>query len=640
MTDAVATGPGAVPADVSPAEPKDYWDLVLEKLARRRLFRAALFVLTLLYGVAAFAPVLVSDRPYVVEAVDLEGYAGAVRTLRATVVGLERVAKQDDAAYADSLVGKPAAPPHRGAAFAAELHAARLRIATLRRYLPQAEAAPVDEVARLVGEAAAAFGVDDGFLAGAAAAGLFDAGTPLRRERVPAWPGPVDGARALEALAAAKARAGTFAKALAPWDPAKPDVPGVDLVGQRSYPLARSLRPVDAALMALWLVVAAWPIWNRLVNNVLLGGHRARIRRARVWKLCAALSVAVAVGLAWRGFVGDGRTGLDQAPYKEGLARGSIHLVAAGRTLREASADQGGVAGHRGRVTFAPVPFGYAETNAAEKFRPPTWLAAGELDPTTGLLVHPDWRPAEGAQGQPFVPRAGEPDVNAWHRRLAGTDELGRDVFGRLVWGSRVSLSVGVVSAALLVLIGVLMGALAGYFGGWVDLAVMRLVEVLQSIPSFFLILLVMAFTNPDDVPPIIAIVVVIGCVSWTGVARLVRGEFLRLREQEFVLAARALGFSSARIIARHVLPNAMSPVLVAGAFAVAAGILNESAISFLGFGVRPPDASWGSLVNESKNPQNWWIQVAPGLAIFVTVTCYNLVGDAVRDALDPKQQG
>jgi peptide/nickel transport system permease protein len=148
-----------------------------------------------------------------------------------------------------------------------------------------------------------------------------------------------------------------------------------------------------------------------------------------------------------------------------------------------------------------------------------------------------------------------------------------------------------------------------------------------------------MAFTDPKVVPPIIAIVVVIALIRWTGVARLVRGEFLRLREQEFVLAARALGFSSRRTMFRHVLPNAMSPVLVSAAFAVAAGILTESAVSFLGFGISEPASSWGALVNENKNPEYWWVQVFPGVLIFLTVTCYNLVGDAVRDALDPKMK-
>ena len=157
--------------------------------------------------------------------------------------------------------------------------------------------------------------------------------------------------------------------------------------------------------------------------------------------------------------------------------------------------------------------------------------------------------------------------------------------------------------------------------------------------PAFFLILMAVAFTDPSFMDPIYMIVIVIALVRWTGVARLARGEFLKLREQEFVISARALGFSHLRTIFRHVLPNAMGPILVATAFAVAAGILTESAISFLGFGIQPPDASWGSLVNESKSAEHWWIQVFPGLMIFLTVTCYNLVGDGIRDALDPKMK-
>ncbi|MEZ5980294.1 MAG: ABC transporter permease [Planctomycetota bacterium] len=200
-------------------------------------------------------------------------------------------------------------------------------------------------------------------------------------------------------------------------------------------------------------------------------------------------------------------------------------------------------------------------------------------------------------------------------------------------------MAVGIVSAALLTFIGIVMGSIAGYFGGRVDTAIMRLIEILQSIPAFFLILATMAFIDPKVVPPIIAIVVVIALVRWTGAARLVRGEFMRLREQEYVVAARALGFSDLRTIFLHVLPNAMSPVLVNAAFSVAAGILTESAISYLGFGMRHPEASWGSLVNASRSAEHWWVQVFPGVLIFLTVTCYNLVGDAVRDALDPKMK-
>jgi peptide/nickel transport system permease protein len=161
--------------------------------------------------------------------------------------------------------------------------------------------------------------------------------------------------------------------------------------------------------------------------------------------------------------------------------------------------------------------------------------------------------------------------------------------------------------------------------------------EVILCFPAFFLILMVVAFTDPDDLPPIIAIALVIGLVRWTGVARLTRAEFLKLREQEFVIAARALGLSSLRTIFRHILPNALGPILVSGTFAVAAGILTESALSFLGFGVSEPVPSWGSLVNESRSPEHWWIILFPGLLIFLTVSCYNLVGEAVRDAVDPR---
>jgi peptide/nickel transport system permease protein len=170
-----------------------------------------------------------------------------------------------------------------------------------------------------------------------------------------------------------------------------------------------------------------------------------------------------------------------------------------------------------------------------------------------------------------------------------------------------------------------------------VDLVLSRIIELILCFPAFFLILMVMAFVDPQVVPPIIAIVVVIGLINWTGVARLARGEFLKLREQEFVVAAQALGLSPLRTIFRHILPNAMGPILVSGAFAVAAGILIESGLSFLGFGVTEPIPSWGALVNVSRNPEHWWVILFPGLLIFITVSCYNLVGEAIRDAVDPR---
>jgi peptide/nickel transport system permease protein len=239
----------------------------------------------------------------------------------------------------------------------------------------------------------------------------------------------------------------------------------------------------------------------------------------------------------------------------------------------------------------------------------------------------------------PVDVRAAEPERNSPWRHLLGTDGLGRDLMVRLLYGGRVSLSIGLVSAFLLVVIGTIIGSIAGYFGKRVDLALSRFIEVVLCFPAFYLILFAAAMVDPEQVAPIVAITIIIALVRWTGVARLARGEFLRLRELDFVVASRALGFSSARTIFRHILPNALGPILVAGAFAVAAGILTESTVSYLGFGVQHPVPSWGSLINESKSPEHWWIQVFPGALIFATVVCYNLVGEALRDALDPKMR-
>jgi peptide/nickel transport system permease protein len=205
----------------------------------------------------------------------------------------------------------------------------------------------------------------------------------------------------------------------------------------------------------------------------------------------------------------------------------------------------------------------------------------------------------------------------------------------RIIYGSRVSLKVGFVAVGLATVIGLIVGASAGYYGGWVDLILMRFVDLMLCFPSFFLILAVIALLEPS----IWNIMVVIGATSWMGVARLVRAEILSLKEREFVTAARALGASDVRLIMRHLLPNALAPVMVSATLGVAGAILTESALSFLGLGVQPPTPSWGNILTAGKDNIEiaWWLSVFPGLAILITVMSYNLLGEGIREAIDPR---
>jgi peptide/nickel transport system permease protein len=216
-----------------------------------------------------------------------------------------------------------------------------------------------------------------------------------------------------------------------------------------------------------------------------------------------------------------------------------------------------------------------------------------------------------------------------------GTDELGRDVLARMIYGARVSLTVGLLATAMALIVGSFLGAIAGYYGGAADWFVSRLIEIVLCFPLLFLALAIVAFFGPS----VWTIMIALGLTTWTSEARYVRGEFLRIREMEFAYAARASGARDSRIIFRHLLPNALAPVLVSASFGVAYAILTDSALSFLGLGVPLPTATWGSILASAKQyiEYAWWLVVFPGVAIFLTVAAFNIIGDRFRDALDPR---
>lgn len=278
-----------------------------------------------------------------------------------------------------------------------------------------------------------------------------------------------------------------------------------------------------------------------------------------------------------------------------------------------------------------------------------TWKEAivedsGSDSTSTDLLPRGEW----GWALMPIVPYGFDENDPKHRKKLPGdasiaglkhwwgTDELGRDVLARMLYGTIVSMSVGVLSVSIYCLLGIIIGAIAGYFGGWIDLFISRIIEIVICFPTLFLILAIAAVFGNS----IYFIILALGLIRWTGPARLIRGEFLKVKNSDYAIAARSLGLGSSRIIFRHLAPNCLAPVLVTATFGVAGAILVESSLSFLGFGVAPPMASWGEVGQQGRayvSEGLWHLILLPGAATFLAVTAFNLVGEGVRDAMDPR---
>jgi peptide/nickel transport system permease protein len=558
------------PATVTPGASLDYWDIVGAQLRKRLSVTVSAVILLALYAAAIYAPLLANDRPLYFHGVDLGAYRKALRELTVTTTSLEREVRE--ATTVESLT--PIL--HR------EQRSLDIRLATMRRQLTDDDADLLDRMKSSVDDvvARAEAGDLDGAYAAAVSLSALAEDAQLSLQPVVAGDAPGPGEVVLQPFVA--------------------------------FPVVQNLGQGDVLFMVFWALVLTAPAWNRMVNRFMLRGDRVRIRAARRRKVLLMFLVPAVCAFLWQGRV----DAFYVSTYKSGLTTGTVVAKS---------------------VVFPPVPYGLAETSDST-FRPPTWHASSVID-AEGYYVagnrsgRVDTATGLPRQGTRVVVNYGEPDRNSPVRHVLGTDSLGRDLLTRMVWGARVSLAVGLVATILLVAIGTFVGSLAGFYGGWIDTVFSRLIEIVQTFPFFFLVLIVVAFVGPS----ILNIMLVIGLLRWTGVARLVRGEFIRLRGQDFVVASQALGARNSRTIFRHVLPNALGPVLVAATFSVASGILTESALSFLGFGVQLPIPSWGALLIESRQQEHWWIQVFPGLFIFITVLLYNLLGEGVRDALDPR---
>ncbi|AMV17288.1 ABC transporter permease [Planctomyces sp. SH-PL14] len=274
-----------------------------------------------------------------------------------------------------------------------------------------------------------------------------------------------------------------------------------------------------------------------------------------------------------------------------------------------------------------------------DRFRGKFHQALKDKDPESWAIWPLSFNdPYYAVQGDMWPDRPANPNQNNGHpsaQNWLGTDQTGVDVFAKLVHGTRTALVVGFISMGIAAAIGITLGAIGGYAGGWTDMIISRFTEVVICIPTLVLIIALMALLKE---PTIWHMMAIIGLTGWTSISRLTRAEFLRLRESDFVAAARVVGAGHLRIIFRHILPNAMAPVLVPITFGIAGAIFIENALTFLGFGPPPPTTSWGDLLKDGRsNYDLWWLIVFPGMAVFFTVLCYNLIGEGIQAATDPR---
>ena len=583
----------AEPADVMPQAAEGQWALVWREFRKRKLAVLCAVMVVLLATVSIFAPFIANDRPLYYVGINRFQYQEAARTTRVVLAaiirrkGLPAPVEPDRKAgffarMKRSVFGDPAPPdPVKIVGLQLDIMAHELageqreRFGTLQEQIVST-ARQVTELAERQAEAAVA-----------RKAGTGEAG----EAEVPAV-----------TVADLLAQLGEQRAALR----REFDARKVTLAVSGHWPVLVSLNWLDVVFMAGNLLLLTLPLWRLGVRRCIPPG-RPGVRSTVTAGVMFGVPVLVA-GLWWLCVP----ERLDRSPYKQGVLA--------------AEADAGKAPVVYEGVAWPLVPYGLDEDSLTATYaRPPWWPAEADGSEQAAAVAR---------KQQKATAALGPWDAPHW----MGTDDIGRDLLCRMIWGGRVSLSVGIVAVSIYVTLGIIIGAIAGYFRGLPDLLISRVIEVVICFPSFFLILTIVSFVGPS----IYNIMIVIGLTGWTGVARLVRGEFLRLGSREFVLAGRALGYSSARIIFRHVLPNALAPVLVSATFGVAGAILTESGLSFLGFGITVPKPSWGGILAAGRSALNTapWLIYFPGLAIFLTVTSYNLVGEALRDAADPRLRG